>query len=211
MGAGRYIGYDPGGDGKHGVAILEMAGGKPVSLRTALLKTTEEVIGWIRGNGEQIHGLGIDTLTCWSSGPSGWRPADRWLRKRYPEVRGSIASSNSLYGAMAVNGMSALVALRAMLPDLLITETHPKVLHWHLRRAKYDFAASRAEMEQYLADELGCSIVTASDHEWDAGISAVAAFRGAAGQWTLDLHALTPSPGERILQPCGPTKYFWPA
>ena len=59
-------------------------------------------------------GIGVNTLTAWSTGRAGWRPADRWLRYRYPEVRNSVASPNSLFGSMALNGMSVLMSLRTI-------------------------------------------------------------------------------------------------
>lgn len=205
-----FVGYDPGGDRKHGVAVLTVENGVPVSVRTALLRSAEEVIRWVGELGGPISGIGIDTLTCWSSGPSGWRPADRWLRHHYPAVLKSIASSNSLYGAMSVNGMGVLIALRQAMPLLAITETHPKVMHWHLRHTVYDYDSSKLSMDEMLASEIGFPVSITTDHEWDAAISALVAFRGQSGQWSLDLHTLQTAAGERIIEPCGKTNYYWP-
>jgi len=41
--------------------------------------STEEVVTYFESL-PAIDGIGVDTLTCWSTGGGGWRPADRWLR-----------------------------------------------------------------------------------------------------------------------------------
>ena len=173
-----YFGYDPGGNDKHGVALLRVHRGKPVSVTTALVGTTEMAIRWFSARSGSPVAIGVDTLTCWSTGPAGWRPADRWLRQQYPQVGQSVAAPNSLYGSMSLNGMMVLLALRGMAPQVMITETHPKVIHWYLRGEAYDFVAGRVVMVQALAAEVGLDLALASDHEWDAALSALAAFRG---------------------------------
>lgn len=84
---GTVIGYDPGGNGKHGVARAKVEDGRIVCVITETLNTVEEVLGSICKIEQPLLGIGIDTLTCWATGPSGWRPADRWLRERYPAVK----------------------------------------------------------------------------------------------------------------------------
>jgi hypothetical protein len=205
-----FIGYDPGGNGKHGVAALIVESGQPVHAQSALVETAEQAICWILDRADRPAAIGVDTLTCWSTGSSGWRPADRWLKERYPPVQGSVASSNSLYGSMSINGMTTLVALRAAIPELMVTETHPKVLHWHMVQRPYDFTSNQAAMLETLGEGLGFHFTCASDHEWDAVLSALVAFRGVSGQWTHDLHQLPTTADERLIAPCGETKYFWP-
>ena len=206
-----FIGYDPGGNDKHGVATLVVENGRPVRAESALVESAEQAIRWFSRQQGRPTAIGVDTLTCWSTGPSGWRPADRWLKQRYPDVQGSVASSNSLYGSMSINGMATLIALKAAFPGLLITETHPKVLHWHLVSRPYDFVAGRTAMLESLGSQLGFSFTCASDHEWDAVLSALVAFLGVTGVWQLDLHQLAAAPYERLISPCGETKYFWPS
>ncbi len=111
---------------------------------------------------------------------------------------------------MSLNGMMVLLALRGMAPQVMITETHPKVMHWYLLGEAYDFAARQSVMVEALAAELGLDLALASDHEWDAALSALAAFRGFSGQWQCDLHAIAPAEDERLVMPCGVTNYFWP-
>ncbi len=155
-------------------------------------------------------GLGVDSLTCWSTGPSGWRPADLWLREQYPEIRNSIISPNGLFGSMGLNGMATLVCVRKVHPDLYITETHPKVLYWHLTRDKYDYTSRKTLMDGWMGTCLGLTIEPANEHEWDAAISALAVLESLREEWTRDLHALEGSAEDRLVQPCGRTHYFWP-
>lgn len=127
---GTIAGYDPGGNGANGFALLTMKDGKPASISVTTLSNAEAVINKIQT--EDILGLGVDTLSCWRTGNSGWRPADKWLRTRYPAVRNSIASPNALSGSMAINGMSVLIETAKMFNDIALSETHPKVLYYAL-------------------------------------------------------------------------------
>ena len=128
---GTVVGYDPGGNGKHGFARATVRDGEIVCVTTKTLQTAEDVVRSILG-GEKPLGLGVDTLTCWSTGRSGWRPADCWLRQRYPAVKKAIVAPNSLFGAMSVNGMAVLLTVRQAFPGIFVTETHPKVLYYAL-------------------------------------------------------------------------------
>lgn len=207
---GVIVGYDPGGNGAHGVAKLSIRGGQPESLVTRTLQTAEDVISYLE-NMSAIVAFGVDTLTCWSTGLGSWRPADRWLRHHYVEVQNYIVTPNGLYGAMGLNGMAVLMAVKLKFPNVLITETHPKVLYWHLSRQKYDYTNRKVSMDQTLADALGLDVAPATEHEWDAALSTLAALEGATDRWRLDLHSLPTVSGERIVTPCGKTYYFWPA
>ena len=152
----------------------------------------------------------MDTLTCWSTGGGGWRPADRWLRQTCPEVINSIMSPNRLCGSMSLNGMTVLIILREKKPDLFITETHPKVLLRHITGEKYDYENRKDFMNKKLAEIFGLKIAPANEHEFDALISAHASLKGITRQWTHDLHQEKVDEGERIVTPCGETHYFWP-
>jgi hypothetical protein len=209
MSTGTVIGYDPGGNGAHGFAELHFQDGKPTALSTVLLHTTEDVIARIEHLSE-VHALGVDTLTCWSSGSGGWRPADRWLRTRYVDARASVMTPNRLSGSMGLNGMAVVIATRERFPKMVVTETHPKVLHFALATQRYGYAKSKADMDAMLAKTLGVSVALASEHEWDAAVSAFAALKGLLGDWPLDLHQLATAKGERLIHPAGGTHYFWP-
>jgi len=203
------VGYDPGGDGAHGLALLSLADGRPKTVRTCTFQTTHQVIEYIEGLGP-VAALGVDTLTCWSTGQGGWRPADRWLRNRYRNVQSSVMTPNGLAGSMGLNGMSVLIAARCRYPDVAIVETHPKVLYWALANKRHDYQSTRNEMELMLCEAYPAALTTANDHEWDAALSALAAMRGLFGEWPTDLHALPVGSGERLITPCGRTNYYWP-
>ena len=133
---GVIYGYDPGGDGKHGLAQLTIREGKAASLEVSLEQNTDEVLKKIE-SGRQPLALGIDTLTAWSTGTCGWRPADDWLRRQYanqPRVALSVVSPNGLFGSMGLNGMAIAIECRRHWPKLFITETHPKVLYYALTK-----------------------------------------------------------------------------
>jgi hypothetical protein len=207
--SGIVVGYDPGGNGAHGFAELRVENGEARALSTRTLETAEEVISII----EQmpfLTALGVDTLTCWGTGVSGWRPADHWLRNRYKPVQNSVVTPNFLSGSMGLNGMGVLIAARRRFGDVLVTETHPKVLYWKLSGRKYEHQTSGATMDRVLTDALGITVASETEHEWDAAASALAAFEGLTGRWSHDLHALPIKAGERLITPCGTTHYFWP-
>jgi len=65
-------------------------------------------------------------------------------------------------------------------------------------------------MDQWLGGLLGTPIATDDEHQWDALISAWAAAQGLLGTWPIDLHALPPGQGERLVMPTGLTRYYWP-
>ena len=103
------VGYDPGGNGRHGLAVLQVqhqqglwVASRIVALRA--LPDVQAVIACAEACISQgaLVATGIDTLTAWSGGPSGWRQADLWLRQRYPTVKNSVASPNSLFGSMSI-------------------------------------------------------------------------------------------------------------
>ena len=205
---GAVVGYDPGGNGRHGLAVLDLADGAPRALAVSTHPTVEAVLGAV----ERIAPLavGVDTLTCWGTGRSGWRPADRWLRAQYPAAARSVVSPNALYGSRSLGGMAVLLALRARDAAVPVTETHPKALYRAFWHRHYDYAAEPRPMDADLGAELALDVRTRTDHEWDAAVSALAALRALRGDWTRDLHRLPPRPGERLVTPCGPTRYVWP-
>lgn len=207
--SGTFVGYDPGGDKKHGIAEMRIENGSVVSLVTKTLGTTEDVIAYTESL-PALVGLGVDTLTCWSTGQGGWRPADRYLRRRYEGVRNSVVTPNGMFGSMGLNGMAFLVAMRRRYPGVPVTETHPKVLHWHLYGKPHDHSARKREMNEDLGLLIGKRTDPTDEHQWDAATSAYAAFKGLAGHWPQDLHTHELAKGERLIMPCGMTNYFWP-
>jgi hypothetical protein len=206
---GIIVGYDPGGKDKHGLAFLTVKEGKPVDISIKTLTNSESVICEILKT-DNITGLGVDTLSCWSTGDSGWRPADKWLRIKYHAVQNHVMPPNSLFGAMSINGMSVLIEVAKNLRDIILSETHPKVLYYALTQQKYAYDKDTDEMNSFLSDKLSLEITTNNEHEWDAVFSAYALFMGITGKWKLDLHKLDIGENERIVKPCVKTYYYWP-
>lgn len=205
---GTIMGYDPGGNQNHGVAFFTYEKGKLVNHQIHTLDTAHDVIELTKT--KYIFAIGIDTLTYWSTGHSGWRPADRWLRNQYHDINNSVASSNSLFGSMGINGMSVLISLRNDNPKVHVTETHPKVLYYALANNRYNYSDNNHVMDTLLSDFFKTTIVTNNDHEWDAAVSVFAALQGILGEWKTDLHQLPELENEKLIKPCGRTNYWWP-
>ena len=207
---GTVVGYDPGGNGKHGLAWATVEDGHVVSVATHTHTSAEDVVRSILGSERPLVGLGVDTLTCWSTSAGGWRPADRWLRGFYRHVRNAIVAPNALFGAMSVNGMAVLMAVRQAFPDIFVTETHPKILYYSQFNEPYDYDGPNASvMDGHLSHLLGVCVATRDEHQWDAAISVLPVVRGRRGSWQ-DLHARPTHPNERLVHPCGKTVYMWP-
>ena len=206
---GTIIGYDPGGNSNHGAAFFTYDNGKLINKDICTLTNANEVIEQSE-NYNNIIAIGIDTLTCWSTGHSGWRPADRWLKNTYHNITNSVVSANSLFGSMGINGMSVLIHMRENNPNIKITETHPKVLYYAIANEQYNYENNHTIMDSFLSNVLKTEITTNNDHEWDAAISVYAAVNGMLGIWATDLHQLSPSQNEKTITPCGNTNYWWP-
>ena len=206
---GQLIGYDPGGNACHGLAVLTLDSGIATNLDITTQATAATVLEMIK-NTPALLGLGVDTLSCWHTGPSGWRPADLWLRQRCKPVSNSVMSPNGLAGSMGLNGMSVLIESRSQSGALPISETHPKVLYYALSNIKYDYAANARAMDAFLSQRLSIPVETQNDHEWDAVLSAYALLMGLSGQWAHDLHTLADDLPGHAVHPCGPTHYWWP-
>lgn len=212
------LGYDPGGNAKHGVAAIVVDSNfvATANIESDTVATAEDAVSWfgkrLTGPSSALAGVGVDTLTLWSSGPSGLRPADAWLRHQpgLALAADSVVSPNGLRGAMVLNGMTVLLALRATFPNVPITETHPKVLYLQQAGVKWDWG-QRARMVPWLEQQVGQKFASAPDeHAWDAAASAWAAACGFGRRWSRDLHQLPTGPGQRLVSPVGQTFFYWP-
>jgi hypothetical protein len=218
------VGYDPGGNGKHGVAVLEVRKHenrwRPVDMQVSAEKTLDAVLRRVdkRCDRRQIVAAGIDTLTEWNSGRSGWRPADRWLRETYPAITNTILSSNSLYGSMTVNGAAFLMLFRHRFRSdaTMVTEAHPKACYYASTGKKGEWPARKREMIRWLIGEIGIDVSPSlfdadDDHRFDAGVAVLAALRGRNGDWSQDLHILPQKTDGAIVRFFGRTHYWWPS
>lgn len=206
-----YLGYDPGGGGAHGVAAID---GRHASCDT--VATAQDAIDWFRDRCRDRApvALGIDTLTLWSTGPAGWRPADRALRAAFPpDIAVSVTAPNSLYGCMPINGIAVALALGTEFKKLKVTETHPKVLYFAIKGLVYDFSQRHAQMIQDLIEWATldpCDVK--SEHAWDALASAFSAREWDTDEWKYDLHQLPSNDGETLIPAYGhEAHYAWPS
>jgi hypothetical protein len=205
---GKIVGYDPGGNDHHGVAALIVDDGRPVDLSFTTVRNAQAAFQWFTAEGIPLA-AGIDTLTVLSTGDSGWRPADRWLHQQYQQVQNSVVNPNYLQGAMTLNGLAVMMSLRGAGKSILVSETHPKVLYFHLSGIPYAYAANQTVMNAHLTQWIGLQADTTNDHEWDAAVSCFAVLEGMLGRWPTDLHHLPPANGESLVQPGGPSYYYW--
>jgi hypothetical protein len=174
---------------------------------TVTVSTVAEAIDWAVGQcgASAPVAAGVDTLLHWCDGPSGWRPADKWLRTTYPKSAPSVASANSLYGAMAVGGMALALRLRERWPLILLNETHPKVLIPALGGDRYSDAAPEAALV-WFADHAGLDVSSVrGGHQLDALLSAWATRQGLAAGWP---NLLGDDPA--LVFPAGRVSYLWP-
>lgn len=163
-----FLGYDPGGKEKNGVAAIQVVSDVPKVVDKATVRDAAEALSWLETYARTADALGIDTLLAWS--PKGGRACDNALRRKYGG--NSIVAQNSLYSSMTLNG--AIVAKRLELP---VYESHPKLL----LRVSNEVAIRDLYQDAVL--DMG------ADHEGDAIVAAWCAAMGHNRKWTVDLYA----------------------
>jgi len=154
-----WVGADPGGKGNFGIAILTNDGQSHISCVNSADEATAFVQGHIDG---MPYGVGIDAPLWWSSGRSGDRYADQWLRKRYGLLGGQVQAANSFRGSALTQAAMFIQRMREIYPDVPVTESHPKVLLKALTQDDWEL----------FADRFGLKVDNAKDHERDALIAA---------------------------------------
>jgi predicted nuclease with RNAse H fold len=197
-----YLGFDPGGDRSFGVALLD--GGRMIA---ATASNVGEAINWsIRECGPRHPvAVGIDTLLHWSTGKSGMRPCDLFLRAKYPAVKNSVMAPNSLYGAMAIGGMALAMRLRQLWPEIVLNETHPKVMLHALGARRYNPETLDAAVQWFVGRAHCFEWTIRDEHALDAAASAWATREGLANGW-LDIIGTEAD----LLFPAGSVRYLWP-
>jgi hypothetical protein len=198
---GDYLGFDPGGDNRFGVALL--AGDR---VKASTVSTVDDAVRWAidECGSRRPIAAGLDTLLHWATTKSGWRPCDYRLRREYPCTQNSVIAPNSLYGAMAIGGIALALRLRETWPELDLNETHPKVLlhaHWQER---YTSKTVKATIQRF-ADRVGIECAFQGEHEFDAVLSAWATREGLVGGWKDIV-----GDNAALLFPAGPARYLWP-
>ena len=189
-----WFGADPGGKESFGIAVLRDDG----SFDTTIVSCADEAIGWLK---QEPTAAGIDAPLWWSSGRSGDRKADQFLRQQYKISAGTVQPANCLRGAALVQGVMLLHLLCERFPGLSVTETHPKALLKALKISRVkvaDHFGVRSDMPQ-------------TEHEHDALLGAIAAREGYLKRWTYNLAAHRFS-SEQDPTKCAssPIAYWWP-
>ncbi|MDD9810529.1 MAG: hypothetical protein OXU71_02255 [Gammaproteobacteria bacterium] len=179
MSAAFFLGYDPGGVNKHGIAQARICAngtfdGAP---ETRALENAKAVSAWVDDcmEREKVTALGIDTMLAWSV--TGKRACDDALKKQYPSHSRSVIHQNSLYSAMTVNG--AMVAMKAQTFGIPLCESHPKLL---LRILDLGDIANRELFERFNMAKLK------NDHAADALVAAWCAAQWHFKRWSIDLY-----------------------
>ena len=174
-------GFDPGGVASFGWCLAEARSGQRIQIRDA--GVTNHASLAVRcvldamPAGVRLVAAGIDSPLYWSLG--GDRSSDLTVRAciRHlgaPVPGGTVQSPNSLRGACLVQGPLAAHALRSALPDVRITESHPKALLWLLALANRERAEASVSIAD-LCDHISGGPASDSDHLRDAALGALAA------------------------------------
>jgi predicted nuclease with RNAse H fold len=193
-----WIGADPGGSGCFGICLLYADG----SAATANVSCADDAVVFVQDHlREKPEGAGVDAPLWWSSGPSGDRRADQWLRKRYGLADGEVQTANSLRGAALVQGVMFVARMREHYPGIPITESHPKAL----------LKACCSGSWKSFAERFRVRCEPAGEHGRDAVIGAVAAREGFMGRWPNDLSEYRVA-GEQDPKSywLAPVSYYWP-
>ncbi len=193
-----WVGADPGGIDKFGLAFLDSTGKMPACCTVSSVDEAVKRIKMVcRGT---PLGLGIDAPMWWSSCAGAGRKSDRRIRDKYGIKPGTVQSANSLRGAALVGGAMLAFRIREEFPDTRITETHPKAL---LKALKLDATG--------FAERYNISSDWNNEHERDALIGAVCAREGFEEHWTFDLACCRDDSEQNPFSYwLAPMHYFWP-
>lgn len=192
---GKYwLGVDPGGMNAFGVACLYESG----ECETACVSCADEAVSLVT---TPPLGVGVDAPLWWSSGKSGGRKADKWIRNKHKIKPGTVQEANSLRGAALVQGVMFVQRLREKFGAVNVTEAHPKAVAIAL--GGWDGEHVSSLIPQAAQSE--------SEHARDAIMSAITAREGFSRRWTLDLST---SRYESEQDPqtywLAPVHYYWP-
>lgn len=194
------LGLDPGGIGQFGWCVAESVGDGRV--RVCCTGTADHAAEAIEsaleqvGSSGRLAAAGIDSPLFWVNGD---RCVDKQVRAAIrrlgaPNVHGTVQPVNSLRGACLVQGVMAARHLRLRIPEIRLTESHPKALLWLIKVASKRRPVRNVRMRN-LKKFVECALPKLSEHERDAALGAV----GAAAM-LLQLPSLPRRPTS--LRPC---------
>lgn len=198
--SGPWIGVDPGGEGKFGIALLSPDG----DTKSTSVDCVDDASDFVQQElGSEPAGVGIDAPLWWSSGRTGVRNADLWICKAHGLHSRNVQAVNSLWGSVLAQGMLFASRVRQLFPKVQITEVHPKAVLKALGEKRWNQYLSEITTEIRLDD--------IRDDCRDALIAAIAAREGFSGRWKRDLSRdRAPSEQDPERHWIGPVRYFWP-
>jgi len=195
---GVYVGFDPGGFGTFGWAVLS---GDSLPLRLEDRGIADQARNAceaaMKSAGPNVQAIGIDAPLFWNSG--GDRIADQRVRTAIAKLGsagGTVSSVNSLRGACLIQGMMAALICREKLgKEASLTEAHPKALLWLMRLATRERRPADIRLDELGRFVKAEGVFEATDHERDAVLGAITAFAmGSKLDGWQDLYALEPNP-----------------
>jgi len=209
---GIYVGFDPGGIGGFGWAVLSgdvaplcLIGRGIADHAQGAFQAAVGCVGAAR-----IDAVGIDAPLFWVK--AGERRADQIVRKAIRQkgnktAGGTVNSVNALRGACLIQGViAAMMCHEAFGAEARITESHPKALLWLLGEATPDRLPANVALSDLNKYVCGAPVRGASEHERDAALGAIAAHAMESRQvgWQ-DLFALEAAP----ITPLHQTPGYW--
>ena len=210
-----YVGFDPGGKGKFGWCVAEVAGAQSLCVLRSdnennACSATHAVCKYAKAASAEIIAIGIDSPLFWSF--RGDRTVDGIVRgavksKDCGTASGTVQNVNSLRGACLAQGILAAHLMREAFPEVQITESHPKALLWLLGLATRDVPVDSIKAKDLHAFVTFPSNGDVSEHQRDAALGAYAAWAMASpcDRWT-NLFTREPWP----FVPVPPVGYWMP-
>lgn len=175
------LGFDPGGKNQFGWCVAQGTNDGHLQLRASdIASNADEAVTAALSKAVdfgRVEAAGIDSPLFWVA--DGDRKADKSIRNAMKRlgainVGGTVQQVNSLRGACLSQGIMAAHLLRRELPEIRITESHPKALLWLLRVARIKRPVVEIGIG-HLVDFIESESPRLSDHERDAALGAVAA------------------------------------
>jgi hypothetical protein len=175
------LGFDPGGEKRFGWCVAQATNKGHLQLRDS--GSANHAAGAVMaalsktGTVGRVEAAGIDSPLFWIA--DGDRKVDKSIRSAMrrlgaPHVDGTVQRVNSLRGACLIQGVMTAHLLRRELPEIRITESHPKALLWLLRVARIELRVVDVGMS-HIIDLIESESQHLPDHERDAALGAVAA------------------------------------
>lgn len=192
----NFVGFDPGGKGAFGWAVLSSTDGELTLTASGTCSNASDALREARLRcPSQPVAFAVDAPLFWV--PAGDRKADVCVRKMVCAAggfSGTVSAVNSLRGACVVQGIIVTRIASAVWPDSQISEAHPKALLAVCSEAKV-FVAT-------LGDQGRC------EHKKDAAVAAFAAFKFA--EKSAGWHDLAKSELNPFFPAGKPVAYWFP-